>query len=62
MSKSIDLITEEDIKSMIEDCDKCTPGEPAKLVTIDEFAKACEEAAELYMDPLKEYILEKEGT
>lgn len=58
MSKSVDLITEEDVKSMVEDCDKCTP-ESAKPVTIDELAKACEEAAPLYMEPLKEYLLEK---
>lgn len=60
MSKSVDLITEEDIKSMIEDCDTCTHGEPAKPVTIDELAEACEKAAPLYMEPLKEYLQEKE--
>ena len=60
MSRIVDLITEEDIKSMIEDCDTCTPGEPAKPVTIDELAEACEKAAPLYMEPLKEYLRKKE--
>lgn len=84
MAKTINPITKESIKSMIKNCDICTPGDSAaaESVTINELAnvsapsyedlkrlseeqmeklsQACKEAAPLYMEPLKEYLLKEE--
>ena len=55
MSVAVDNITKEFLESLRRPQEKLAPP-----VTIDELAAACEEAFDLYAEPLKVYLLEQE--
>ena len=52
-----ELDKESDETPSTNDCEHCNPEKLVRIVSIDEIAKALDEVAPLYMEPLKEFLL-----